>query len=203
VKNFQRQRRVLYKTLSEPLGRACLKLGLTPTFLTVGSLFCALFAGICFWQQWLLLGVVMILANIFADMLDGATARAGNLSSAFGGILDHVSDRYGEAFILVGISLSGIVNPLWGIFALFGMIIASYTREAAEATGKIKNIAVGIVGRLDKLSIIMIGVMLEHFLPGHNLLTYTLIIVGSVSYITSVQRLLYAKKTLNRQKSER
>jgi phosphatidylglycerophosphate synthase len=145
----------------------------------------------------LLMGVLMIIATFFFDMLDGATARASNLCTAFGGFLDDVFDRYGEAFILIGISISGRVHPVWGTFALFGMIIASYTRKTAEATGKVEHVAVGIVGRLDKLVIISIGAFLEHFFPGNHLLTYTLILVGITSYITSVQRLLYAKKVLN------
>lgn len=203
MKQLQQHRRIFYETFSTPFGKICLKLGLTPTILTAISLLCALGAGICFWKRLPLVGVVMILANIFVDMLDGATARAGNLSTTFGGILDHVSDRYGEAFILVGISLSGMVNPVWGTFALFGMLIASYTREAGEAIGRIENNAVGIVGRLHKLTIIIIGVTLEYFLPGNYLLTYALIIVGLVSYITSIQRLLYAKRVLDSRKNRR
>ena len=141
-----------------------------------------------------------MLLTAFADMLDGATARAGGIGTVFGGILDHVSDRYAEAIILMGISLSGLVHPVWGMFALFGMIIASYTRETAEAQGKIENVAVGAVGRIEKFTIIIVGVLLEYFLPGYYILTGALILVGAVSCVTSVQRLLYAKKALDRKR---
>ena len=83
-------------------------------------------------------------------MLDGSTARAGGIGTVYGGILDHVSDRYGEFLILAGIVLSGTVHPGWGLTALFGMLIASYTRATAESMGKMENCAVGIMGRLEK-----------------------------------------------------
>jgi archaetidylinositol phosphate synthase len=91
-----------------------------------------------------------------------------------------------------------MVAPAWATFALFGMIIASYTRETAEAQGKIENVAVGAAGRLEKFIIIIIGALLEYFLPGYYLLTAALIIVGLVSYLTSLQRLIYAKRALDK-----
>ncbi|MEE8378137.1 MAG: CDP-alcohol phosphatidyltransferase family protein, partial [Candidatus Aminicenantaceae bacterium] len=130
-----------------------------------------------------------------------ATARAGNLGTSFGGILDHVFDRYGEALILTGIALSGIVPPVWCLVALFGMTIASYTREAAEAIGKIENMAVGIFGRLQKLFIIILGSVLEYAFPGNKILTNALILVGALSFMTSFQRLLFAQKILKRRKN--
>lgn len=200
---LQQRRRVTYESVSIPYGRICLKLGLTPNVLTAISFLFAIAAGVCFWQRWVITGIVMMLLTAFTDMLDGATARAGGIGTTFGGILDHVSDRYGEALILFGLSLSGLTHPVWGMFALFGMIMASYTREAAESIGKLDNVAVGAVGRLEKFVIIILGTLLEYFIPGYRILTYALIIVGGVSYLTSVQRLLYARKLLDERKSDR
>jgi CDP-diacylglycerol--glycerol-3-phosphate 3-phosphatidyltransferase/archaetidylinositol phosphate synthase len=97
----------------------------------------------------------------------------------------------------MGIGASGVVNPLWAMFALFGMIAASYTRETAESQGKIDNVAVGAVGRLEKFIIIIVGSLVEYFAPGYNALTYSLVLVGAVSYLTSIQRLIYAKRILD------
>jgi len=174
---------------------------MTPNFLTGVSLACAIVSGIYFWKGKLLWGVFWMLTSSIADMLDGSTARAGNLGTVFGGILDHVSDRYGEFFILAGITMSRVVHPGWGLFALFGMIIASYTRAAAESMGKIENCAVGIMGRFEKFLLIMFGAVMEVYLPEgawprSKWLEFSLIIVGLTSFITAVQRLLYAKKLL-------
>jgi phosphatidylglycerophosphate synthase len=203
AQQLQQRRRISYESVSIPYGKFCLRLGLTPNVLTLISFLIAVAGGALFWQRQLVWGVVTMVFAIFTDMLDGATARAGNMGTTFGGILDHVSDRYAEAVILMGISLSGFVHPAWALFALFGMIIASYTREAAESIGKIDNVAVGAVGRLEKFIILIAGALAEKFFPGHLLLTYALIIVGAVSYLTSVQRLFYARKILKERENRK
>jgi len=189
-------RRKAYEETSTHLGVYCRKMGLTPNILTALSLVCAMGSGYFFWQGYLVWGVIFILLTSLTDMLDGATARAGKMGTVFGGILDHVSDRYGEFFILLGIAISGIVHPAWAIFALFGMLIASYTRAAAESIGNLPSCAVGWMGRLEKFILILVGALLEEYYPGYNILTYALIIVGVTSVITSIQRLLFARKAL-------
>ncbi len=198
---LNQRKRQWYEESSLVLGKACVRLGLTPNFLTGVSLICALLSGIFFWMGMLWWGVIGMLATSFTDMLDGSTARAGNSGTVFGGILDHVSDRYGEFFILAGITLSGSVHPGWGLFALFGMLIASYTRAAAESMGKIENCAVGIMGRLEKFILIIGGSIAEIYLPRGTWpkggwLEFALIVVGITSFITAIQRLVYARKVL-------
>ncbi len=195
-------KREMYEKSTPAFGRICLKMGLTPNMLTALSLICAAASGIFFWKNEIWWGVIFIVLTMFTDMLDGATARAGKIGTVFGGILDHVSDRYGEFFILTGIALSGMVHPGWGMFALFGMISASYTRAAAESIGKMDNCAVGFMGRLEKLVLVIAGALLENYFPNSRWLEIALIIVGASSYFTSVQRLIYAKKILKERKSE-
>lgn len=191
-------RRQYYEETSTHLGVYCHKAGLTPNFLTGLSLVCAVISGIFFWKGFLIWGVVFILLTSLTDMLDGATARAGNMGTVFGGILDHVSDRYGEFLMLAGIGLSGRAHPGWAIFALFGMLIASYTRAAAESIGNLPSCAVGFMGRLEKFILIIAGAVLEYFFPGRHFLDYALIIVGAASIITSVQRLVFAAQELKK-----
>lgn len=201
VRGLNARKRAFYEEYSLGLGKICLKLGLTPNFLTAVSFLCALAAGIAFWKAEMIWGVLFMLATAFTDMLDGSTARAGNIETVFGAILDHVSDRYGEFLILAGIVMSGTVHPGWGLTALFGMLIASYTRATAESMGKLENCAVGIMGRLEKFILIMAGSVAEHFLPVGNWprggwLEFALIIVAVSSFITAIQRLVYTKKML-------
>ena len=202
---INQRKRQIYEESSLFLGKICFKMGLSPNFITAVSFLCAIVSGIMFWRGEMIWGVIWMLLTSFTDMLDGSTARAGNIGTVFGGILDHVSDRYGEFFILAGMTMSGTVHPGWGLFALFGMLIASYTRAAAESMGKIENCAVGIMGRLEKFLIIMAGSIIEHFLPvgtwpKGGWLEFALIIVGVTSVITAIQRLIYTKKLLgNRQ----
>ena len=198
---INQRKRQWYEETSLVLGKACYRMGLTPNFLTGVSLVCGVIAGIFFWKARMGWGVFWMLMASFTDMLDGSTARAGKMGTVFGGILDHVADRYGEFFILAGITMSGTVHHGWGIFALFGMLIASYTRAAAESIGKLENCAVGIMGRLEKFILIIFGAIMEIYLPQGTWprggwLEFALIIVGVTSTITSIQRLIYARKIL-------
>jgi phosphatidylglycerophosphate synthase len=202
---LNQRKRSWYEQTFLGLGKICLKLGLTPNILTAISFLCAIAAGLMFWKQEWAWGILLMLLTSFFDMLDGSTARAGNLGTVFGGILDHVADRYGEFFLLAGITMSGAVHPGWGLFALFGMLIASYTRAAAESIGKLENCAVGMMGRLEKFILILGGCAIEIYLPtgkwpAGGWLELALIVVGLFSFITAVQRLIYTKKMLGDKK---
>ena len=191
------ERRSTYELLSIPYGRVCLKLGLTPNILTVTGLLIAGGAGIAFWQGYFLLGVFLMLATALADMLDGATARAGDLGTVFGGVFDHSLDRVGEFLIVLGIGVSGHVAPGWAMFAFFGMWSASYTRAAAESIGGLKTCAVGFAGRLEKFVLIIAGAIFELIFP-NIAMESALIVVGVVSLVTAGQRLAYAHTELSK-----
>lgn len=185
------KRRTGYEQGSLPYGRICVKLGLTPNVLTAVSLFIGVCAGLFFFKQKWLLAVVAMLLSAFTDMLDGATARAAGNGTRFGSVLDRVSDRFGEFFILMGILLSGAVEPAWVLFAQFGVIIASYTRSAAESVGGLATCAVGMAGRLEKFVAIIVGAVGQIFFPEYSPLRYAVIAVGLVSTVTAIQRLIY------------
>ena len=97
---INKHKRALYERSFIGLGKICLKLGLTPNILTALSFIFAIVSGIYFWKTEIWWGIFWMLIASLADILDGSTARAGNIGTIFGGILDHVSDRYGEFFIL-------------------------------------------------------------------------------------------------------
>ncbi|MFW9907100.1 MAG: CDP-alcohol phosphatidyltransferase family protein [Candidatus Thorarchaeota archaeon] len=107
----------------------------------------------------------------------------------------------------------------WGFFTLFGMIMASFARAKAESVGGMENCAVGIAERQEKLILTIAGILLLAipttniwmdflymlsssavqlfvFLNITNILTLFIVIVGILSHITVVQRLVYAKKMI-------
>lgn len=105
-----------------------------------------------------LLGVLLILLMTAADVLDVARPRglAERQIRPGGGCSDHVVDRYAEFSILLGIMLSGAASPGWSMFALFGMVMASYVRARAEE-GRLCD--VGFAGRPEKLTALVIGLL--------------------------------------------
>jgi len=132
------------------------------------------------------------------DMMDGATARAGGTTNRFGGVLDHVSDRYAEFLLLFGILLSGRVMPAWPFFAISGMIMASYVRAKAESLGGLRQCTVGLAGRNEKLTLFVAGLIADLLWPHLHLLMWALIAIGVLSHITAGQRLLYTYQELAR-----
>jgi phosphatidylglycerophosphate synthase len=188
--------RGLYEQTTIPLGRLCMRLGLTPDTLTIMSLAVGGAAAYvtargAFW--W---GILLIFVMGIFDMLDGATARAAGTSNAFGTVFDHTVDRYAEFLILLGVMLSGAASPGWTMFALFGMIMASYVRARAESTGLVPSCNVGFAGRQEKLGVLIVGMALQPVLPELRLLEWGVIVVGVLSHITAVQRLLYTRQVI-------
>jgi phosphatidylglycerophosphate synthase len=185
-----------YEQVTLPLGYACASLGLTANMLTYLSLALSIFAGYLISQSWFWWGVVGILMVGIADMLDGATARATETASLFGTVLDHVADRYAEFFILGGVMLSGAATSTWVLFALFGMVMASYVRARAEATGQIASCNVGFAGRQEKLVLLVCGLLAQPVFSQTRILEWAVIAVGIASHVTAVQRMRYTRRML-------
>ncbi len=184
--------RALYERLSIPFGKASLRLGLTPNFWTLFSLFAAGLAGAAIALGYFGWGFAMVIVMNVTDMLDGATARAGNSGTPAGMILDHVCDRYGEFFLFAGYMLGGWISPALALFSASGVIMASYVRAKAESTGLVKSCTVGLAGRQEKLILMMLGLIFMAF--GQMLIGQICIfLAGLISHITSVQRLMYAR----------
>jgi phosphatidylglycerophosphate synthase len=188
--------RALYEQTTIPLGRVCLRLGLTPDTLTAISLIMGGLAAYAITYGAFAGGVLLIVLMGLADMLDGATARAGDTASPFGTLLDHVVDRYAEFMILLGVMLSGVVAAGWAMFALFGMVMASYVRARAESTGLVASCNVGFAGRQEKLALLCVGLLIQPAFPQIELLQWAVIAIGVVSHITALQRLLYTHRAM-------
>ena len=184
--------RALYERLSIPFGKASLRLGLTPNFWTLFSLFAGGLAGAAIGLGYFGWGFAMVIVMNLTDMLDGATARAGNMGTPAGMILDHVCDRYGEFFLFGGFMLGGWISPALALFSASGVIMASYVRAKAESTGLVKSCAVGLAGRQEKLILMMLGLI---FMALNQLLIgqICIFLAGLISHITAVQRLVYAR----------
>lgn len=185
-----------YEQTTLPLGRLCMRCGLTANSLTYLSLALSLLAGYLIARSLFWWGVAGILLVSLADVLDGATARASGTAGPYGTVLDHVTDRYAEFFLLGGVLLSGTVAPIWVLFALFGMIMASYVRAKAESTGLIASCNVGFAGRQEKLALLILGLVTQPLLPGLPIMATAVIAIGVASHFTAAQRLAYTRRQL-------
>ena len=189
--------RPAYERHTIPIGMISVKLGLSPDFWTYFSVLTAAIAGglIALGHFWW--GLAFTIVMNLADMLDGATARAGNTSSRYGTVLDHVCDRYAEFFLIAGFAIGNWISPGVAVFTASGIVMASYVRAKAESAGGITSCVVGFAGRQEKLFLIWISLILLA-LNLSNYANILIILVGVISHVTAVQRLAYTKQQLNK-----
>lgn len=170
------------------------KIGLHPNILTIIGLLVSLLAAYAFSQKNLLIGALLILLSGFFDVIDGAVARNNNTKSKFGGFLDSTSDRFADAFIIIGIVYGGYVNWFWGILALLASMSVSYVRARAEVEGI--KCDVGIAERAERLFIILSGAFLGYFINPQFFMSMAILLVIILGYITVFQRIYHSWKEL-------
>ena len=170
------------------------KIGLHPNILTIIGLLVSLCAAYAFSQQNLLLGGLLILLSGFFDVIDGAVARNNNTKSKFGGFLDSTSDRFADAFIIIGIIYGGYVDWFLGILALLASLSVSYVRARAEVEGI--RCDVGIAERAERLFIILGGAFIGYFTNPHFVVSLAILLVVILGYVTVIQRIYHSWKEL-------
>jgi CDP-diacylglycerol--glycerol-3-phosphate 3-phosphatidyltransferase/archaetidylinositol phosphate synthase len=179
--------RAQYEKLVTPAGSSFAKLGITPNMMTAASIAAAAVAAYMYGSQRPIFGAILVILTGILDMFDGAIARATGKTSRFGATLDHVADRYAEFLIMIGIIAGGYTPWYWGLFTIFGMIMASFTRAKAESVGGLASCTVGIAERQEKLLVLIGASIIDPIVPG--VLNYGIIVVGILSHITVAQRL--------------
>jgi archaetidylinositol phosphate synthase len=188
--------------LIKPVAEAIARTGIGPNMLTLIGLLVGIGVAVLFARgEELLAGVFLLVAGFF-DIIDGAVARVLKRETAFGGVLDSAVDRYVDFFIFAGIVYAfidafesgAIAEPgimpgwAWGILAIVGSFMVSYTRARAEAAGSGK-LDVGIAERAERLLILAIGAILG--LTGH-----AIVLIVILTHLTVIQRMVVAWQRL-------
>lgn len=175
-----------------PTGRVLARAGVTPDAVTlVGTLGVAAGALAFFPRGRLFVGTLVCTGFVFADMLDGAIARARGRHSKWGAFLDSTLDRVGDSAIFGGLVLwftGGGDAPVLAALALFCLIagvVVSYAKARAEGLGMTCD--VGIVERGERVFVALVATGLAGLgVPYVLWIGLSLLAVGSA--ITLVQR---------------
>ncbi len=187
------------KVIAAPVGGLLLKLGVSPDVVTlVGTLGVSAGALIFFPRGQLLVGVLVITAFVFSDMIDGYMARQSGRTSPFGAFLDSTLDRIGDAAVFGGLALY-FAGPgdstLYLVLSLACLVmgsVTSYARARAEALGF--EAKVGIAERADRLVAILVMTGLSDIFDAPILLWVTLWALAIASTVTVGQRIWVVRR---------
>jgi archaetidylinositol phosphate synthase len=187
------------KVFLNPLVSAAMRIGLTPNGFTITAFFASAAAGVLFYLRMEVLAIIAVALNAFCDTMDGAIARELKTQSMRGDFLDHAVDRYADIFIITGIFAGGLVPWPIGVFALTGVLMASYLGTQAQAVG-VGRYYGGVLGRADRLLLIMVVGVIGIFFPitiyGLSWLGWLLVLFGVFGHFTAFQRFAYVWKNV-------
>jgi archaetidylinositol phosphate synthase len=182
------------KVYFDPLVSVAMRLGLTPNTFTLAAFLASAAAGLLFYLRLEVWAIVAVALNAFCDAMDGAIAREQKIQSRRGDFLDHAVDRYADIFIITGIFAGGIVPWQIGVFALTGVLMASYLGTQAQAVG-VGRYYGGVLGRADRLVLILVVGIVALLFPvtiyGLTWLGWLLLLFGIFGHVTAFQRFAY------------
>jgi CDP-diacylglycerol--glycerol-3-phosphate 3-phosphatidyltransferase len=191
--------RAFWTNVIRPVANLLIRLGVTPDMVTVvGTLGVVGGALVFFPTGHLWLGVVVITAFVFSDLIDGYMARTLGVSSTWGAFLDSTLDRLGDSAIFAGLAIwlfGGGHDDLLGYVALWALVmgsVTSYTRAKAESLGMTAK--GGIAERADRLVAILVLTWFSDVLNLPILLAIVLWALAAASTITVVQRMILVRR---------
>lgn len=183
------------------IAKTIVKTRFTPNMLTVSGLCLSIIAGffyaypISFWYFWV--AATFLLLSGFCDILDGAVARISGRGSLLGNFLNSLTDRYADAAVLFGITfhfanqkIFSVSGYVWGLFAILGSILVSYTRAKAEGLS-IRLEGIGLTERPERILILATTSIFLHPEIG-------LVVLAVLTNTTVIQRILYTLKQLRK-----
>ncbi|MEJ2126032.1 MAG: archaetidylinositol phosphate synthase [Candidatus Bathyarchaeota archaeon] len=173
-------------------------LGLTPNRVSILGIIFSILSGVVYsqWQinrAFLILAPVLILVSGLFDALDGVIARVHGKATTFGAFFDSMLDRYADAIVLCGIIAGGLSNLTWGLAALVGSVMVSYSRARAEAAG-VKMESVGLAERAERMVLVGVASFVSYFWI--DALNWSILILAILTNFTVLQRANYFRKAV-------
>lgn len=191
--------RSFFTKLITPVARLLLRLNVSPDAVTVVGTLGVVVAALWFFPRGeLLVGVLVITAFVFSDMLDGTMARLSGRTSKWGAFLDSTLDRMGDSAIFGGLVLyyAWVVDSealaALTLYCLVTGWLTSYTRARAESLGY--QAKEGIAARADRLVAVLVATGLSDIFDVPAILEVTLWVLAAASTVTVVQRILTVRR---------
>ncbi len=192
--------RQFWTNVWSPLADLLLRLGVKPDHVTiVGTLGVSAGALWFFPRGQFFIGVMVVTAFVFSDLMDGYMARKSGQSSKWGAFLDSTLDRVGDAAVFGGLllyytrpdaeSTLGPAERYLGLSLACRVLgsLTAYARARAESLGM--QAKGGIAERADRLVAILVMTGFSGLLDLPVLREVTLWALALASLVTVFQRM--------------
>lgn len=178
----------LLESIVRPLARA----GISPNILTVVGFLAMVGVAWVLSQGYERLAGLLIIAVGLFDALDGALARSTGKSTTFGAFFDSTLDRFAEIALYLGLLYLYRGDTLATVLiylTITGSLMVSYTRARAEGLGV--ECKVGLFTRLERLAVLVLGLLLHRTL-------LALVVLAVLSNLTALQRMWHVWRVAGR-----
>ncbi|HKT04175.1 MAG TPA: CDP-alcohol phosphatidyltransferase family protein [Rugosimonospora sp.] len=176
----------------DPMGRALLRLGVSPDAVTVAGTLGVIVGAVGFAARGhLVIATIVVTLCAFTDMLDGSMARQRGRSGKFGAFLDSTMDRVADGAVFGSIAYWLATQGRYAAVAaallclVAGQII-SYAKARAESLGM--TASVGIAERAERLVLVGLGGLLTG-LGVKYAIDVALWLLAALSVFTVAQRM--------------
>ncbi len=182
--------RKVFKNVIDPIAKGLLRIGITPNTITAIGFLLSTFAAVFASQGKFTIAGLILLVAAPLDVVDGSMARLIGTPSAYGSLIDSVTDRYSEMVVFGGmmfyfINTENTVAAMLVYIAAAGSVLVSYVKARAE--GLNLSAKVGLLTRVERLIILITCLIF-------NIPVVALWIIAVLANFTAIQRLLYVRK---------
>ena len=184
--------RYINRKISDPIAKLLTRTRITPNQISWASFGLAVLSFLSFIYNWNIAAGLLAQLSSIIDGVDGSLARLKSMSSAFGGFLDSILDRYADILIMLGLTIWSVSNEaypyIWlvGFLSITGTLGVSYSRArvSVELRNHFDRGFLSLASRDIRLFIVMIGAIIGQ---GY----FSLIVIGTLTHVIIISRLIF------------
>lgn len=189
--------RYINRRISDPIAKLLAQTRISPNQISWAAFGLAALSLLSFIYNWNIAGGLLAQLSSTIDGVDGSLARLKGMSSALGGFLDAILDRYADILIMLGLTMWSASNEaypyvwLLGFLSITGTIGVSYSRAriSTELQHHFDRGFLSLASRDIRLFIVMIGAIIGQ---GY----FCLIVIAMLTHLIIISRLIFAYRHL-------
>jgi len=189
--------RYINRRISDPIAKLLALTRMTPNQVSWAAFGLAALSFLSFIFNWNIAAGLLAQLSSIIDGADGSLARLKGMSSAFGGFLDSILDRYADILVMLGLTIWSALNEVYpyiwlvGFLSITGTIGVSYSRArvSAELRHHFDRGFLSLASRDIRLLIVMIGAIIGQ---GY----FCLIFIAVLTHLMIISRLIFIYRCL-------